>query len=250
MKKQIALSVLLLTALLLVGCQIYVPSISGRIVTGSGNVITEARTVSGFNGVSLAGLGELTMTQGDTESLTVQADDNLMPLIKTEVRGGTLFIYFDRDYQGAIIAPIKPVRFDLHVKDLSAIEIAGAANVNVANLKTDRLSMTVSGAGNIKLDQLDASEMTTTISGAGNLDVAGRVVKQAANLSGIGNYRAVNLNSQTAQITISGAGSATLRASESLDVSIRGAGSVNYYGNPKVTRTVAGVGMVKRLGDN
>ncbi|MBI4787139.1 MAG: DUF2807 domain-containing protein [Chloroflexi bacterium] len=250
MTKPISLLAVLLGALLLAGCQIYIPDVATRIITGSGQVRTEERAVSGFRAVSLSGAGLVTITQGDAESLTVEADDNLLPLIETLVQDGTLIIRVKREDWRYTLVPTRPIKFDLHVKELAALEVSGAADVQANKLKSDRFNLTISGAGNIKLDQLDAQELATTIGGAGNVEVAGSVVTQVANLSGLGNYRAAKLNSQNAQITVSGAGSATIRASETLHVSISGAGSVNYYGNPVVRRTVAGVGVVKRLGDN
>src|SRR5690242_12646963 len=69
-------------SLLTAGCL----SISdGHTVHGSGNVVTEARPVSGFDRVSVSGAGQLKVTQGDAESLTIETDDNLLPYIRSEV---------------------------------------------------------------------------------------------------------------------------------------------------------------------
>ena len=70
---------------------------SREVIKGSGNVITESREVSGFNGVSHTGIGRVTITQGDTESLTIQADDNLMEYITSEVKNDTLELGFDEN---------------------------------------------------------------------------------------------------------------------------------------------------------
>ena len=61
-------------------------------VRGSGDVVTETRAVSGFDQVSLSGQGELIVTQGDQESLEIEAEDNIIAVIETEVRGNTLYI--------------------------------------------------------------------------------------------------------------------------------------------------------------
>ncbi len=59
-------------------------------VSGSGNVVTETRQVSGFNRIDLAGSGEVTIQQGDAESLTIEADDNVLPRLTSEVSNSTL----------------------------------------------------------------------------------------------------------------------------------------------------------------
>ena len=74
-----------------------VPFVGIRTIKGSGNVVTEERDVSGFDRVALSGFGEVIITQGDKESLTVETDDNLMRYIETKVRGGTLELGFTDD---------------------------------------------------------------------------------------------------------------------------------------------------------
>jgi len=68
----------------LVGCAV--------AIRGSGDVIEETREISDFDRVSLDGIGEIILTQGDTTSLVVEAEDNLMQYIRTSVRGDELTI--------------------------------------------------------------------------------------------------------------------------------------------------------------
>src|SRR3990170_5909134 len=67
-------------------------------VRGSGNVVTEERDVSDFHKIHLSGIGNLIITQGEEESLTIEADDNIMPLISADVSGERLTISFKRGY--------------------------------------------------------------------------------------------------------------------------------------------------------
>ncbi len=231
-------------ALLAVGCTI-APVYT---VTGSGRVTSENRNVSNFNALRLAGLGEVTFTQGDTEALTVQAEDNLMPYIRTEVQNGTLIIDFARDHQPANVRPTQPIKFNLSVKNLDAIELSGAGRIQSGNLKSNRLTVQVSGAGDVKIDHVEAANLSSKLSGAGSVELAGQVTDQDLTLSGIGQYQAGDLNSQTTRVVVSGAGGSTVWSRDNLDVNISGAGSVNYYGSPKIKQTITGVGSVKSLG--
>lgn len=235
----VSLSVLLLAA----GCAFPL-----NAVAGSGNVITQSRSVSNFDSVTLSGVGDVTINQGDTESLTVEAEDNVMPHITTEVINGRLSIGFDNQDWSNMIQPTKPIQFNLSLKNLSALEISGAGNIQAASIKTNRLNARVSGAGNIRIDRLEATSLDAALSGAGNVEVAGQVTNQDNRMTGIGNLKADNLKSQTARVTVSGAGSATVWAQDSLDVTISGAGSVGFYGSPKVTQRITGVGTVSNLG--
>ncbi len=246
---RIGMAALVITGALiggLIGCA----GVGGFNVTrGSGNVISQSRDVSGFSTVVLAGVGELTITQDNTESLTIQAEDNLLPLIKTVVKDNILTIGLNDDVLSGALAPTKPIQYDLHVKSLEAIQISGAGNVTTKALKSASLELSTSGAGNMNIGGIDAQELTTTTTGAGSATLAGKAAKEDTTLSGLGSYTAGDLQSNDVSITISGAGSATVWAAQTLTVRISGAGSVSYYGSPVVTKNISGVGSIKQLGN-
>ncbi|MBM3135496.1 MAG: DUF2807 domain-containing protein [Chloroflexi bacterium] len=243
-KRLLCLAVL--STLLLTACSLR-PSIT--ITIGSGKVITETRDVRNFSALSLTVVGDLTIVQGPTEALTIEAEDNILPHIKAEVRNGTLFIRFDRQNWQDRFQPTKPIKFNLALKNLTAVESSGAESIKSASLKTNRLRLTLNGAGNVKIERLEADEIVTVVNGASNVDLAGQVTRQEVTLNGLGSYRAGDLNSQIAKIAVNGAGGATLWVREGLDVRITGVGGVNYYGNPTVTKDITGVGAFRSLGN-
>jgi hypothetical protein len=59
---------------------------------GSREVLWEQREVGDFDRVVFSSIGELSIVQGDTESLTIQAESNVLQRIVTEVRGNVLHI--------------------------------------------------------------------------------------------------------------------------------------------------------------
>jgi hypothetical protein len=217
-----------------------VPDVMG----GSGNVVTEDRTVSNFNRVSLTGVGEVIITQGEEESLTVRADDNIMPYIKTEVKNGTLILGFTDEVKNKHMRPSKRINFNLSLKDVTGLDISGAGDVNVASLDTDRLEIVVGGAGDVSISSLTTEELVVHLNGAGTIKLVGQVAEQNVKINGFGAYQAAKLESQTAIVAVNGAGSATLWATDTLDVRIPGAGNVTYYGKPRVTKKVTGVGTI------
>lgn len=247
--KALSILSLVLVIIFTTACSMSINGKSLAVVNGSGKVVTETREVSNFNKLVFSGLGDITITQGSTESLTIEAEDNILPHITTAVSGGTLKIGFDTESASNLYIPTKGIKFNLGVKSLNGIDVTGAGNLQCAGLTTDNLALTLSGAGNVNIKNLQASSATTTISGAGNIDLAGKSAQQSLKSSGIGNYRTGDLNSQKATVNISGAGGATVWATDSLDVTISGAGSVSYYGNPSVTKNVTGIGSVKSLGN-
>ena len=213
------------------------------LVRGSGDIETEERDVSGFHKVYLEGIGNLIITQGDEESLVIEADDNIILLIKTDVFSHRLTIGFKRGYN---FIPISKIKYHLTVIDLDEIFLSGAGDIDCDNFSTDKLEFEISGVGDIDFN-INAERVETTSSGAGDITLSGKVDSQEIDISGVGKYDAEELESRECSISLSGAGSATVNVSEELDVSISGVGNVNYAGSPHVERDISGLGRVKSI---
>ncbi len=218
---------------------------TSTIVKGSGTIKTEFRQVSNFTAVTLDGTGVLTITQTGQEGLSVTADDNLLPLINTNVEGTTLHIYFPPNTD---VQPSKTIVYLLSVKNLSAITLNGAATVATPKLTAQALAVNLSGAGAASLQNLALTNLTVHLSGAGNLALAGQTQTQTVTSTGAGTYHADQLTSQMATITLNGTGNAFVRASTTLNITITGVGSLTYYGNPTITKHVTGIGTIQQGG--
>ena len=217
------------------------------VVTGSGKIVSEEREVSGFHTVALTGSGVVTVQQGDEESLVVEADDNVLPLIEAEVRGDTLSLGFKPG--ATIINPSRSIRYLVTVPNLNEVVISGSGTVNVDRVVDERFAATISGSGEMNVDSLTAANVRITISGSGDANVAGAAETQDIQVSGSGNYLAGDLASQSAEVNISGSGNATIWVAESLDASVSGSGDISYYGNPRIDQQATGSGRIRSLGD-
>jgi hypothetical protein len=242
MNKQILLPVFVLLALFFGACGL---NVNISVDQGSGKVITQNREVSSFDRVVLNGIGDVTLVQGEREALQIEAEDNVIPHIKTEVQDGTLQITFDRK----TIIPTKPVKFNLTMRTIHGLETKGASNLTTEKINTDRLELGISGTGNIDLHKLTADSMSINVSGAGNLTTNGQVNNQKITLSGAGNYNGEDLQSKTAEITITGLGRVVVWVSDTLNVTISGTGGVDYYGNPQVSQQISGLGKLNHAGN-
>ncbi len=215
---------------------------------------TETREVSNFHRVHMQDLGELEIDQGTEESLTVEADEETLKAIFTEVADGTLTLRVGRDWLerlrvGLQTSLTRPhIRYQLTVKNLSELVVAGLGRADVGDLATDKLAVHLSGGGDLFFEALSADWLTVKLAGGGRIQTAGKVKEQEVTLSGAGQYAGGKLESQQARVTMSGAGSATVWAVQDLDVTISGMGSVAYIGDPTVRKAISGLGSVKRLG--
>jgi len=248
MKRYGVLSIILLVVLLLTAC-----STSGYRVgaaRGSGNLSTETRSVSGFDKISVEGSGDISLTQGEQESLEIEAEDNLIPLITTEVRDGTLHIGFKRNAFWRTVFPSKPIKFSITVTDLTNLEIDGAGRVNMPELQTDTLQLTVNGAAQINFPTLTANMIKINIDGGGDCTLSGEVSDVEVKVDGAGSVNLQDLMSKRAAVTINGAAGVKVWATDTLEVNLNGAGTVSYYGSPQLTRNIAGIGNIMSLGEH
>lgn len=215
---------------------------------GSGKVITQTREVSGFDSVQVEFPALVFLSQGETESVQVEAEDNFLPGLKTEVRGGVLEIFY-RVADGDRVNPTEPVTITIVVKDLSDVDFSSAGEITLEGIQSDTLDLSLSGAGNVKIIDVTVGELSVVLSGAGNVTASGSAADLNVEINGFGSFDGSELQADTADVNLSGAGSATVWVNESLDAEISGAGSVNYYGDATVTRQIGGLGGVKHLGD-
>jgi hypothetical protein len=211
--------------------------------TGSGNVINQTRSMQGLNHVSLEGTGTVLLIQGNQESLTIEAEDNIIPHIVSSVNGNKLAVSYDNTTP----SPTKPVKYHLTVKDLSSITLSGAVKVETSGFKTQSLVVSINGAGEGNLSGIEINNLTVTLSGAGKMNMAGTATDQTITISGAGDYQASDLKTRTTTITINGAGNGTLNVSTMLNATINGTGDISYLGNPQVNRQINGAGTVRQV---
>jgi len=199
------------------GCIVGACNMAG--IRGSGTSKTETRSVSGFTAVQVHGSAKLIVEQGDTESLSVTADDNLLQHLKSEVRGSNLIL----GPEGSL-SPTETVTWKLTVKKLNSIGVSGDVAVDAKNIHTDSLDVAISGAGDIA--------------------ITGDSARQVIAISGLGKYKGQDFKTDDTSIAISGAGDAVVAAAKRLDVQVSGTGEVRYVGSPEVTRSISGAGSV------
>jgi hypothetical protein len=232
---------------LLVVATIALSACSTTTVRGSGNVVEESREVSDISGVNLATIGDLTIAVGDTESLRIEAEDNLMEYFETSVRNGKLRIETQDNVR---LETTKPVHYYLTVTGLDTIEITSAGNIEAPDLVAGEFSITISSAGDLKMGDLNADTLEVDIGSTGNLDIAGGEVKsQDITIGSTGNYTAQDLASDEAEVRLRSTGSATIWVRDQLQANLSSSGDLRYRGDPTVDATTSSTGEVIQIGE-
>jgi Putative auto-transporter adhesin, head GIN domain len=215
----LALACALLVAVL-AGCDFVARKSDG--VVGSGNRKTEERSVAEFDEIVVEGAYQVEVTCGQPLSLRLEADDNILPLIRTEVEGRRLRITQAR---GMSLKSMPVVR--IGVPDLKVVSIPGASDFRLSGVRNDALKIGVEGAARLRASG-ETGTLDLTLSGAGLID-------------------ARELRARSAAVVSNGAGLTSVYATESLDATVNGIGSIDYYGDPKaVSPQINGIGRINK----
>ena len=217
------------------------------------NLMTETREVGEFDRILMKGVGKLIIKQGSKQELTIEAEENLMKRIRTNVINGKLMIDVGSTWEEKLSAGLdflskRRIIFNIMIKKLTALEVSGACKIEAKEIKADGFNLRLTGASSAEFHDFVASRLNTSIPGAGKVVLSGEVQEQQINLTGAGSFDGAELKSQKAKVNLTGVGSAKVWVTDELDVTITGMGSVNYYGEPRIKQSIALMGSIKSLG--
>lgn len=215
---------------------------------GSGQRASESRPVGDFEAIDLAGPIKLIVRQAATPSLRVEADDNLLPLIETEVVGRS-----DRPTLRVRIRPGESLRHSgsivvtAEVVRLAAVASAGSGDIKVETLNTPALKLSLAGSSDAVVDGLTTERFEISIAGSGDIRATGQTRELKLGIAGSGDADLGRLVADAVRVSIAGSGDASVVANQSLSVSIAGSGDVRYSGSvAEVKSSVVGSGSVRR----
>lgn len=194
---------------------------------------TETRNVSNFKGVDVSAGIDLYITMGETESVKIVADDDIIDKIITEVKDGVLHIYVKQNgwfnWSGN-----ETRKAYVTIKELNRIEASSGSDVNSENtLKGEELKINVSSGAEVEVDVYYKNLDVNTSSGS-DAKLSGKVKNLRASASSGSDINAKELESVTCKASASSGSDVTVSVSEELNASASSGADVNYYGNPSV----------------
>lgn len=221
-------------------------SFGGEQVQGSGRIVKQERRVGNFNGLSLSLPGHVELRIGNTESVTIEADDNLLPLLETVVEDGTLEI---RPARRNLNFRSKSIRVVVQARSIERLALGGSGSIDADALRARRLRVDIGGSGSVNLKGVESEALSVAIGGSGDLKGGpGKVGTLSVSIGGSGDVDLGRVQATSAKVSVAGSGEATVWPRNELSVSIAGSGDVNYYGDPKVSTSSVGSGDVRRIG--
>lgn len=208
---------LLLVAFLFAGCH-------HRIhdqITGSGVRQKQKREVAAFTSIATEGAFDIDVVCQKPQSLEVEGDDNLLPLITTEISNNVLHIRSNRGY-----SVNDPIKVTISLPNLEGISTKGAGRVDVSGLKNDKFEIDANGATSIR--------------------VAGETKLIDIDTNGAGKIDAHRLRAARGVVEAKGVARVDVNVADQLEVTVSGPSHVTYQGDPVLNKTVHGPGSVEK----
>lgn len=224
-----------LLCLLAVGCNIE-PAIKG-----SGKLTTETRETSNFSAIACDVSCTIEVRKGEKSSVEFSMDDNLLPMIKSEVVDQKLKLKSDKN-----IDPSDGAKIIITTPSLSSFAAAGDVKANIEELTGDAMAIALAGASRVT-GRANGKAMEVEIAGSGDVKLSGTASKLTVSIAGSGDVQTSELTADDVQIEIAGSGKVVVQAQKTLDVSVAGSGDVSYVGEATVKQSIAGSGSVKKI---
>ncbi|MGG7603293.1 head GIN domain-containing protein [Massilia sp. BKSP1R2A-1] len=218
---------------------------SGEQVQGNGSIKRQARQVTHFTGLALEVPGKLELRMGDSEGVSIETDDNVLPLIETVVENGTLKI---RPSKRNLNLKTKNLKIVVNARQIERLALGGSGSIDADTLRAPRLDIDLGGSGDIQVRGLESDTLAVSLGGSGDFKAGeGRARKLSVSIGGSGTVDMGRVQSDSASVSVAGSGEATVWAKSELSMTIAGSGDVNYYGDPRLSKSIVGSGDARRI---
>ena len=217
-------------------------------VKGNGNMVTKERKTGDYDVISVAGSFDVELVSGSEGNITINAEENLIKHIETEVKGDALKIKTEKGYN-LHASRGKKILITVPFKNISKVSLAGSGDVFTKNssIKASSFKASLKGSGDIVLD-VDAATVKGNLEGSGDLILRGSATDFECNVEGSGDIDAYNLIAKDVEASIAGSGDIRIHCDGgALKAHIAGSGDIKYKGNPdKEDTKVSGSGSISK----
>ena len=218
---------------------------SATVAVTADDVSEEMRSVESFDRIRNKGSFEVYVNVGSEQSVKVTADSEIIGEIETEVRGSTLHIRMDDDFEWRRYRNIEKLRVDITVPSLESVRVDGSGDFEVHGIDAETFSANVNGSGDIELISAKTQRLNIDVKGSGDVEASGTCTDIDVEVKGSGDVEARDMACASGDIGIMGSGDVSVTLNESVDVGIMGSGDVVVYGKPdKVSTRAMGSGDV------
>jgi hypothetical protein len=267
----------LVASIVLAGCAIVVAPNDGDVslhtvfskdaVVGDGKVVLERRPLgAALTQFDMSGPLQVELRVGPAPSLQVEADSNLLPLIRTDASGPALRVWVEGNVRtnnslrviyttpqlgqirasgsGRLLAsgfngaPLTLTKSGSGDSELTGkvgsltMQLSGSGSVNASALQSGNANLDLSGSGRLNMGTITGDAVNVKLRGSGSLQASGAATNLNARVTGSGSVNLMALASERADLATTGSGEISARARQSLLAETTGSGSITVYGDP------------------
>ena len=212
-------------------------------IEGNDDVETEVRNIAGIVEVQSWGNFDVYINLADTTTLRVEAEENLLRYIITEVSGQKLTI---EEKDGYDLENNRPMRIYISTPNLEEVTLGGSGSIECDSLSGDSFKAELLGSGKIEFNNLTVDDIEALIAGSGEIELEGDGKNSEFEIEGSGDIRAINFVHEDSECKIVGSGNIYVYATEFLRARITGSGTIYYEGNPDINELITGSGDIRR----
>lgn len=206
-----------------------------KTLEGNGKIVTRDVAVSSFDVLKASGVYELRLSQGNTESVKIEADENLQEYFNVKNEGSKLVIDMEK-LKNVNLKMKHKLRVYVSFKKLRQMELNTVGDVaSDENLSFENLDMKNRSVGNVSL-KMTAQKLDLNNSSVGNISLEGKAQDAVVKNNGVGSLSAGSFVVQTMNIENTGVGNAEVNAEKNLKVKDSFLGKVNNKGKAAVRR--------------
>jgi hypothetical protein len=198
-------------------------------VNGNRNVVTEDRsTKEDFTKIKVSTGLDLYISQGSKNQITVEADENLQDIIRTEVKDGVLKIYSEKNIWRA-----KARKVYVTVKTLEALTATSGSDAYAKEtLKVNDLKISATSGADIHIS-VNVNTIETTATSGSNIEVSGASNNHISKATSGASIDAYQLRSKNVTVKVTSGANINVHASESIDAKATSGGDIDFKGSPK-----------------
>jgi hypothetical protein len=199
-------------------------------IKGEGSVVSVVKSVESFNRLKIEGVFNVYLNQDKTEKIRIEAEQNIIDLIKFHNDGKTLTIDYDSKHS---INKSEDVDLYITIADLKELDLEIVGNVKTNNsLDLSKFLLINNSVGNVDFSLL-SKKFTVINNSVGNVNLFGLVEKFTLNNNSVGNIDAFPLTAEKVSVENNSIGNIDVTATYSLEIENNGVGNITFQGDPE-----------------
>jgi len=209
--------------------------------TMNAETVKITRPINGITNITLASYGDLVITQGNKNSLTIETTKKNENNLIFKKEGKTLILKtknndnFISNFWGFFDSSNNSLTYNITLKNINEINSKGSGNItSKGNISSKNLTFKLLGSGNVNMVNINASNVNLTCSGSGNVNIESLIVKDniKIKLAGSSNVKIDSLNTDSLNSSVFGSGNITISSgsANSQHSSVMGSGNYSASG--------------------